>query len=560
MPKSKFHMTLNRIQKRYNFLGILFAYLFFWASLSPSLMPRSWFLQGITSGVVIVAGYVFGLFFSAAVRRIVRRELPRGFKWYAWLVVGIGGIILSIGQLYLRIVWQREAYAIMQLEQPRDDFITSSICIAALAFIVAYLLTLIIRFVRTLSRRAYRYLLGRKLLNRMPPSLSRIAAGFFIFVVILSFATDTVPSFLLSVADRISSSYNDTFSDEYVQPESHLLSGSDPSLVSWESLGAHGREFVSAGPTAANIADFNQTDSAMEPIRAYVGIDFSNNISAQARIAVRELERTNAFGRKALQIVITTGSGMVDLQSTRPLEYIYNGDIATVAIQYSYLPSWLSFLSDQERAKQAGQELIRQVVEVVDTLPEDARPEVYLFAESLGSFGVEAAFDSIDDLIHASDGTLLLGPPGINPLSREITAERDQGTPQYLPVYNNEQDIVITTGTEWTAEQLASRDPKLIYIQNPSDPIVKWNWGLLWKEPSWVKEQKRDGLLARQFHWYPILTFFQLSADMLIANKVPPGYGHNYGTHAIAAWVALTGAEDWDQAKINRLQRELEPR
>jgi Predicted membrane protein len=30
-------------------------------------------------------------------------------------------------------------------------------------------------------------------------------------------------------------------------------------------------------------------------------------------------------------------------QLANPLEYMYNGDTAIVAMQYSYLPSWLSF-------------------------------------------------------------------------------------------------------------------------------------------------------------------------------------------------------------------------
>ena len=40
-----------------------------------------------------------------------------------------------------------------------------------------------------------------------------------------------------------------------------------------------------------------------------------------------------------------------------PMEYMYNGDTAMVAMQYSYLPSWISFLVDKERAREAGRDL-----------------------------------------------------------------------------------------------------------------------------------------------------------------------------------------------------------
>lgn len=551
---------LLRLRKRYSITGVFFAYLFFWASLTPSLMPRSWTLQGVISGVVIVTGYLLGRLFSTVARKLISRQLSQSWGLTAWVVIGLGGMLLSVWQLYLRIEWQREAYTLMQLEHPRDNFITSSVIIVALALLIAYALKVILRFVYRTSRRAYRYLLGRIWLTRMPPFFSRISALFLISIVILTIVTDQLPSYMLTIADRISRSYNDTFSDEFIQPDSPLLSGSNASLVSWEDLGAHGRKFVSSGPTAEHIADFNKVETAEDPVRVYVGTDFSNNLSAQARIAVAELERVNAFERQAVLIVITTGSGLVDLESTRPLEYMYNGDIATVAIQYSYLPSWLSFLSDQERAQEAAQQLIRQVSSVIEEIPEPNRPKLYLFAESLGSFGAEAAFESMDELLAANDGTLLIGTPGFNPITREIIANRDPGSPQYLPIYyEQEKRIVNSTGTDLTLDELIAKEPQLIYFRNPSDPIVKWNWQLLWKEPTWVREQKRDGLLPEQFHWYPVLTFFQLSADMLIANQVPPGYGHNYGTHAIYAWAALTGLEGWTEEEVKRLQRELQP-
>ena len=66
----------------------------------------------------------------------------------------------------------------------------------------------------------------------------------------------------------------------------------------------------------------------------------------------------------------TTGTGWVDERAASPLEYMYNGDTALVALQYSYLPSWISFLVDVEKAADAGREMIHAVQ---GRLADDAR-------------------------------------------------------------------------------------------------------------------------------------------------------------------------------------------
>ena len=67
-------------------------------------------------------------------------------------------------------------------------------------------------------------------------------------------------------------------------------------------------------------------------------------------------------------------------------------------MQYSYLPSWLSFLVDQERARAAGRALFDAVYERWSRLPPGDRPRLHVFGESLGSFGGETAFSGEYDL------------------------------------------------------------------------------------------------------------------------------------------------------------------
>ena len=76
----------------------------------------------------------------------------------------------------------------------------------------------------------------------------------------------------------------------------------------------------------------------------------------RAALAVKELDRTDAWSREVLVVMGTTGTGWIEPQSSDSLEYLWNGDTAEVTIQYSYLPSWISFLVDKQtgRGRRAG--------------------------------------------------------------------------------------------------------------------------------------------------------------------------------------------------------------
>ena len=48
-----------------------------------------------------------------------------------------------------------------------------------------------------------------------------------------------------------------------------------------------------------------------------------------------------------------------------PLEYMYGGDTAVAAIQYSFLPSWMSFIADKAPAQGGGARPVRRGVRAV---------------------------------------------------------------------------------------------------------------------------------------------------------------------------------------------------
>jgi uncharacterized membrane protein len=256
-------------------------------------------------------------------------------------------------------------------------------------------------------------------------------------------------------------------------------------------------------------------------------------------------------------VITTTGSGWVDPSAIDSFEYITGGNSAAVSMQYSYLPSWLSYLVDQDRAREAGRELFDAVYGRWADLPPDSRPRLVIAGESLGSFGGETAFSGEHDLRNRTYGVVFAGPPNFNELYREFVDGRDPGSTEVSPVYRAGRTIRFTadparelppTGAPWT-------DGKVLYLQHPSDPIVWWTPRLILEQPDWLAEAANDDVLDTML-WIPFVTFWQVTADLPFATEVPTGHGHVYTDEYIGAWAAVLEPPSWTEEKAARL-REL---
>ena len=242
-----------------------------------------------------------------------------------------------------------------------------------------------------------------------------------------------VVRFAMSTINKTFAAVNDETDPDNPAPESDLRSGGPESLVTWESLGHQGRMFVSSGPTVEELSEFNGTP-AIEPIRAYAGLNSADGIKATAALAAQELQRAGGLDRAVVAVATTTGTGWINAAEAAALEYMYNGDTAIVSMQYSFLPSWLSFLVDKENARQAGQYLFEAVDELIREMPEADRPKLVVFGESLGSFGGEAPFLALNNLVARTDGALFSGPTFNNTIWTDLTRNRDAGSPEWLPI------------------------------------------------------------------------------------------------------------------------------
>jgi uncharacterized membrane protein len=272
-------------------------------------------------------------------------------------------------------------------------------------------------------------------------------------------------------------------------------------LVSWESLGRQGRYIAGTGPSAAEIAAFTGSP-ATEPIRAYAGTLSAAEVEERAELAVADLERAGGFDRGNLLVATTTGSGWLDGGAVDSFEYLTGGDSAVVAMQYSYLPSWLSYLVDQKKARQAGRELFDAVYDRWSRLPPADRPELFVFGLSLGSFGGETAFSGEYDLRNRTAGALFAGPPNFNILYREFTDDQDPGSREVEPVYRGGRTVRFTNDVVAGVAPAAApwEGTRVLYLQHPSDPIVWWGPSLVWDRAGLAgraarpRRARRDGL------------------------------------------------------------------
>jgi uncharacterized membrane protein len=98
--------------------------------------------------------------------------------------------------------------------------------------------------------------------------------------------------------------------------------------------------------------------------------------------------------------------------------------------------------------------------------------------------------------------------------------------------------------------------PRAVYLQHASDPIVWWTPKLIFQKPDWMKEPRGADVSSKTI-WLPIISFFQVSGDMVFSTGVPNYHGHNYGTLPTDAWSYIAPPDGWNQQKTDALKAEL---
>lgn len=530
--------------------GLVVAALFFAFSLFASLLPRTALFQGIVSGIAVAIGYGIGAG-GQWVWNFLSMPEPRGRS--RRVIFGVLIVIVAFAclvSIWQHVGWQNDVRSLFGM-----DPITPLVwpVIIAVTLVVGALLLIIARSIWKLFAFLAR-LLGRFVSPRFAQVLGAIAVAIFLWLLF----TGVLENAFFGGANQIFSSRDSATPEDATQPTAPTRSGSQESLAAWDTLGRQGRRFVGTGPAVEELEAFNG-ESAVEPVRVYAGLKSADTLEERAALVLDELKRTGAFDRKVLVVATTTGTGFLQPEAVETLEYIHNGDTAIAGVQYSYLPSWISLLADQEAVQETSRVVFDTIHDYWSTLPEGERPELYVYGLSLGSFGVEAILSSIAILNEPIDGAFMSGPPFVNDLHADIVANRDPGSPASLPVFEEGSTVRFTAEENALADQPGEWGPtRVIYLQHASDPVVFFSQDLAFEPPDWLEPGQRGPDVSDEMVWTPIVTMFQVATDLPAAGSVPEGFGHLYTYKSNAdSWVGLTEADGWPEERIQELADHL---
>ena len=405
-------------------------------SLAPPLLPRQSVVQGVVTGLFVVIALAVLRIVVVARRRTGRAPRPARPELRVPVALVGGAVVLVAAAGAHR--WQnglREAMSV-----PAVDVRWWLEALAVAIVVVAALLA-VLRLVHLLSRRRV--------------AVAAVAATLAIGATV-GIGTATVAFSHGGTIDTVASP----------AALSAGLSGGAGSAVSWNRLGREGQKFVSLPAEGS-------------PIRIYVPLSAAPDPSARAEFAVDELRRTRAFDRPHLVVAVPTGSGWVDAAAVRGFENRWGDDVAIVAQQYSDMPSWATFVLDRGAAEEEARALVTALRAHLSTLPDEQRPTLHVYGQSLGATGASAVFDDEPEPC----ALFLAGPPA----------------------------GVRTDGASVRA--------------NTSDPVVWWRPSLLWSPPD-LSHARADAPIPP---WLPVVSFVNTTVDLLTSLEAAPGHGHRYG-------------------------------
>lgn len=537
----------RRLWASFSYVGLVFATLFFAASLSPSLLPRNHYVQGLLSGLALAVGYGLGVA-AMWLWRYLEFPPPTGrTERIVKRLITLGVVIIVVLSLWRATVWQNSIRSLMEMRPLKSAYPTYVALIATAAGIVVIGVARALR----MSGRLVDRQLSRVLPRRVSYFLSAVVVGVILFMML----NRIVARSALEFADSVFLEIDQRVDDGIEQPTDAAASGSAESLIDWDTIGRRGKDFIVTGPTKEQLSEFCGQD-AVRPVRVYVGLGSRETAEERAKLALAELKRVGGFDRSLLVVATPTGTGWLDPGAVDTLEYLHAGDTAIVSMQYSYLPSWITILVEPDGSRDAATTLFREIYEHWKTLPRDRRPRLYLHGLSLGALGSETCadlFTLFEDPIH---GAVWSGPPFPSTKWSAVTRGRNPESPAWLPTFRN-GTMVRFTGRENALDQAGDRwgPMRFVYIQHASDPMTFFAPELLIQKPDWLVGERGPDV-SPFLTWYPVVTFLQIAFDLPMATSVPCGYGHNIAPKSyIDAWVEVTAPDRWRAEDTARLKQ-----
>ncbi|MDA9411294.1 membrane protein [Bradyrhizobium sp. CCBAU 45384] len=545
-------LTVRRQLLSLSGVGLMLGALFFAAALTPTLIPRSYLTQGALAGGCFAIGYFTGVLWRRLWHYLELPEPSARARSVANALVAAGCLLVVIVALWRTTAWQNAIHSVMKMA-PVETAHPLKVCLIAL---ITFVVLLVLG--RLFALLAYILAVGaRRIIPR------KVATVIGVIVAGLLFWSIANNLLIRTAFNALDSSFRELdvlFEPERAQPTSAGKTGSPASLVKWTELGRMGRRFIASGPTAAEISTVTE-HPAQEPVRVYVGLAARDTAQARARLALDELKRQRGFERKILIVITPTGTGWIDPAAMDTVEYLHHGDVASVAMQYSYLNSPLSLLFQPEYGAAAARALFAEIYGYWTTLPRDQRPKLYLHGLSLGAMNSEKSAELFETIGDPIAGALWSGTPFESRIWRSITDNRNPDTPAWLPEFRdsrfvrfmNQNGPTVPPDRPWGAM-------RVVYLQYASDAITFFAYRDAYQAPAWMNAPRGPDV-AQELRWYPIVTMLQLALDMAVATHTPMGFGHVYAPeHYVDAWVAVTDVNDWSAKALAKLKSHLAAR
>ena len=314
-------------------------------------------------------------------------------------------------------------------------------------------------------------------------------------------------------------------------PDAVTVSGGPASVVAWPSLSREGVRFVNLALTRQEIADVTGTPltQVKAPVRAFAGLASGQNVDVRVDLVMEDLARLGAFERSVLCVASPTGSGYVNYVAVETLEYLTRGDCATVALQYSLRPSFLS-LDRVGMGREQNRALLHALEWRLQGLPEGRRPRLVGFGESLGAHTMQDAFlhEGVSGLHRVGmDRALFLGTPAGSKWAKQWRLDPKRADP-------DGEVAEVASYAEWLALPDEDRARcRYVLLSHHEDPITRFEPALIVQRPGWLgPTASRPPGISHLASWYPLTTFVLTLVDVKNAMDVTPGRfaarGHDY--------------------------------
>jgi len=527
-------------------VGLVLGALFFSAALTPTLVPRSALTQGALAGGCFAIGYAAGVLWRWLWHYLELPEPSARLRFVVNATVAFASLAVVIVFLWQAAEWQNSIRSVMQMAPVETARPFKISAIALLTFVALLALARLFKLVTVFLSAQIKRFVPRKIAN---------AVGLLLAVLLFwSIANNLLIGAAFRALDSSFREFDSLIEPQRPQPTVAGRTGGPQSLMKWHELGRAGREFVASGPTAAQISAFTGRP-AKDPLRVYVGLRGAETPRARARLALEELKRQGGFERSTLIVITPTGTGWVDPAAMDTAEYLLDGDVASVAVQYSYLNSPLSLLFQPDYGAAAARALFAEIYGYWTTLPKDKRPKLYLHGLSLGAMNSEKSAELFEIIGDPIAGALWSGPPFESRIWRSITQNRNAGSPAWLPEFRDGRLVRFMNQNGPSVPADAPWGPlRIVYLQYASDPIVLFDYRDAWRRPPWMNEP-RGSDVSPELRWYPIVSMLQLALDMAVATNTPMGFGHVYAPeHYVDAWVAVLDVRGWSPDALAKLK------